>query len=116
MRQKEVIQVAVVVHLHGDYPRAVKKAGLKPKDQLEVLDSVSRWPHLGTPISGAGVLRKLRVKFISRRIGKRGGLRVIYYYDEQNQEAWLLDVFYKGDKTELAPTEVQRLERLAKSL
>lgn len=108
--------MAAVVNIHDGYPRAVKRAKLKQEDQLEILDSVSVGPHLGTPISHAGILRKLRVKFVSRRLGKRSGLRVIYYYDEQNEEVWLLDVYYKGDKDDLTPSEVQELERLAKSL
>lgn len=106
----------VGIAIHCDYKIAVKKARLEPNDQLEILDEVSKCPELGSPVAGAGILHKLRVKFVSRRIGKRGGLRVIYYYDQQISRIWLLGVYYKGDKEDLTPQEIQRLEKLAKSL
>lgn len=108
--------MAVVVNIHDSYKKAVKKARLKPNDQLEVLDEVSNYPERGDSIAGAGILRKLRVKFLSKRTGKSGGLRVVYYYDEERSEAWLLYVYYKSDKENLTPQEVKRLEQLAKSL
>lgn len=108
--------MAAVVKIPDDYQRAVKKAKLKQEDQLEVLDTISLRPEQGAPVRDAGILRKLRVKFVSRRIGKRSGLRVIYYYDEYSETVWPLDVYYKGEKADLTPQEVQKLERLAKQL
>ncbi|MDZ7703652.1 MAG: hypothetical protein U5L04_04100 [Trueperaceae bacterium] len=108
--------MSIKVSFYNDYARAVKKACLKQNDQLEIIDKVSRDPELGCPISGAGILRKLRVKFQSKRIGTRGGLRVVYYYCEKRREVWLLDVYYKGDKESLTPQETRQLEQLAKSL
>jgi len=104
------------VYIHGDYKIAVKKACLKSNDHLEILDELSKYPEHGDPVVGAGILRKLRVKFVSRRIGKRSGLRVIYYYDQICSRIWLLSVYYKGDKEDITPQEIRRLEKLAKSL
>lgn len=94
----------------------MRKLKLEQQDQLEVVDSLASHPESGTPIKNAGILRKMRVKYVSRRIGKRSGLRVIYYFDEENREVWPLDVFYKGDKANLTPNEVRELEQLARSL
>lgn len=108
--------MAAFVKIIDDYRRAVKKAKLKQRDQLEVYDAISLRPDEGTPVKDAGILRKLRVKFVSRRIGKRGGLRVIYYFDEENNTVWPLDVYFKGEKEDLTADERRNLQRKARSL
>lgn len=43
-------------------------------------DVLTRHPEAGDPIAGTGGLRTLRVSDPRRGKGKRGGLRVIYYW------------------------------------
>jgi len=45
-------------------------------------------PQLGVLIRGSGGLRKLR--WSSKGRGKRGGIRVIYYWDEASETFYML--------------------------
>ena len=47
---------------------------------LRLQDVLMADPAAGDPIEGAGGVRKLRFADMRRGKGKRGGLRVIYYY------------------------------------
>jgi len=55
--------------------------------QLQVELTVN--PVAGDLIEGTGGLRKLRFKDSRRSKGKRGGLRVIFYYWTGGPEFWL---------------------------
>lgn len=46
-------------------------------------------PQSGDCVAGTGGLRKLRFADARRGKGKRGGLRVIYYYWSGGPEFWL---------------------------
>lgn len=45
-------------------------------------------PELGDVMPGTGGFRKLRWQDSCRGKGKRGGLRVIYYYLMSNRQIW----------------------------
>ena len=47
-------------------------------------------PEAGALIPGTGGLRKLRFADERRQKGKRGGLRVIYYWWDSGLQFWLL--------------------------
>ena len=70
---------------------------------------VSR-PDWGNLISGAGGIRKLRWAGSGR--GKRGGLRVIYYWQTADHQIWLLVAYPKSDKEDLSHDEIKQLKRL----
>jgi len=53
--------------------------------QNELLET----PESGDLISGTGGLRKLRQADAKRGKGKRGGLRVIYFWWESRRQFWL---------------------------
>jgi hypothetical protein len=50
-------------------------------------------PEAGDMIEGTGGLRKMRFRHPRRAKGKRGGLRVIYYYWTGGPEFWLFTLF-----------------------
>ena len=52
-------------------------------------------PEAGALISGAGGLRKLRFADERRGKGKRGGLRVIYYWWDAGSQFWLFTIYDK---------------------
>jgi hypothetical protein len=56
----------------------------------ELQQSLALNPEAGDLIPGAGGIRKLRWRDSRRGKGKRGGLRVIYYWFLSNEEIWLL--------------------------
>ncbi|MBF0177705.1 MAG: type II toxin-antitoxin system RelE/ParE family toxin [Magnetococcales bacterium] len=63
-------------------------------------------PEEGNLILGTGGIRKLR--WAVRDQGKRGGARVIYYYQDVRYPILLLTLFAKNTKTDL--TQAQRNE------
>ena len=62
-------------------------------------------PEAGALIEGAGGLRKLRFGDTRRGKGKRGGLRVIYYYWTGKAEFWLFSVYDKDELDDLSPKQ-----------
>ena len=62
-------------------------------------------------IRGTGGVRKLRIALPGR--GKRGGARVIYYYHAGSDRVFLIRVYAKNRKEDLAEAERQQMRRLA---
>lgn len=58
-------------------------------------------PVAGGVIEGSGGLRKLRFGDARRAKGKRGGLRVIYYFWTGGPEFWLFTVYDKDEVADL---------------
>lgn len=69
-------------------------------------------PRLGPIIRGSGGLRKAR--WGSRDRGKRGGVRVIYYWHEPSDAIYLLFLYRKVDQDDLTPTQRRMLSRLVR--
>jgi hypothetical protein len=67
-------------------------------------------PEAGDVIPGTGGFRKLRWADQRRRKGKRGGLRVIYYYLMSDAQIWLMTLYDKGTATDLSPAEKRVLK------
>jgi hypothetical protein len=53
------------------------------------------YPSAGAVIPGSGGVRKLRWGMEGR--GRRGGIRVIYYWITMRDEIWLLTVYAKNE-------------------
>jgi hypothetical protein len=66
-------------------------------------------PEQGPVIPGSGGLRKLRWAAPGR--GKRGGLRVIYYWAVGEQTFYMLYVYAKNEQGDLSPAQVKKLRR-----
>jgi hypothetical protein len=58
-------------------------------------------PDAGDVIKGTGGLRKLRFGDTRRNKGKRGGLRVIYYYWIQGTQFWMFTIYDKDEMDDL---------------
>lgn len=71
-------------------------------------------PHAGDRVPGAGGIRKLR--WPGRGQGKRGGLRVLYYWLGKPDQLLMLDIYAKGEKSDLSRAEVKALRALVKGL
>ena len=52
-------------------------------------------PEKGDLIPGSGGLRKIR--WLGRGKGKRGGVRIIYYYKNKEGRIWLLTIYTKNE-------------------
>jgi hypothetical protein len=55
----------------------------------------------GDPIPGAGSLRKLRFGDEQRAKGKRGGVRIIYFYHVEASTIWLITLYGKNERDDL---------------
>jgi hypothetical protein len=82
-------------------------------DQYERLQiALALNPQAGDLIPGTGGCRQLRWADPKRRKGKRGGLRVIYYYLANDAQIWLLTLYNKDEVADLSAKE-KRLLRAA---
>ena len=71
-------------------------------------------PEAGDVITGAGGLRKVRHGDVKRGKGKRGGLRVIYFWWEPKRQFWLFTLYDKDELSDLSPKEKAILKTLLK--
>ncbi|OFV88557.1 MAG: hypothetical protein A3J75_04385 [Acidobacteria bacterium RBG_16_68_9] len=67
-------------------------------------------PEQGRVIAGFGGLRKMRWR--RSGTGKRGGLRVIYFWEAESQTFYMLTVYRKSDQDDLSPRQQKILRRL----
>jgi|TARA_S200002703_G_scaffold140022_1_gene131003 mRNA-degrading endonuclease RelE of RelBE toxin-antitoxin system len=57
--------------------------------------ALMRNPEAGPVIQGTGGLRKVRCGNASRGKGKRGGVRIIYYWFSESSQFWLFTLYGK---------------------
>ena len=67
-------------------------------------------PEMGEVMPGTGGARKLRWRAAGR--GKRGGVRVIYYFHDEAMPLFLLNVFGKNEKANLTKAEQNEIRSL----
>jgi hypothetical protein len=72
-------------------------------------------PLTGDVIEGTGGLRKLRYGDARRGKGKRGGLRVIYYYWDGGRQFWLFTLYNKDEMTDLNASQKKALMGMLKT-
>lgn len=71
-------------------------------------------PEAGALIPGTGGLRKLRFEDERRGKGKRGGLRVIYYWWDAGLQFWLFTIYDKDEKADLTKAQRETLKQMVK--
>ncbi len=69
-------------------------------------------PAQGALIKGAGGLRNVR--WAPRGVGKRGGVRVIYYWRPDEQVFYMLFAYAKTTQEDLTPDQLRVLARLVR--
>jgi hypothetical protein len=67
---------------------------------------------VGDVIQGTGGLRKVRFMDVRRNKGKRGGLRVIYYFWLGGAQFWLFTLYGKGEQDDLSFAQKKLLKQL----
>ena len=67
-------------------------------------------PEIGDLIQGSGGLRKIRWKLTGR--GKRGGVRVIYYWAVSVDQIRMLYVYSKSDQENLTKDQLKVLRQI----
>ncbi len=69
-------------------------------------------PEQGPMIKGGAGLRKVR--WAPRGIGKRGGIRVIYYWRPDEQLFYMLFAYSKVEQSDLTPDQIRTLARVVR--
>src|SRR3990170_8802622 len=69
-------------------------------------------PEQGPLIKGSGGLRKVR--WATAGGGKRGGLRVIYYWASNEQAFYMVYAYTKADQGDLTPKQTRELSRVVR--
>ena len=77
--------------------------------------SMLKNPEAGDVIEGTGGLRKLRHGDPRRGKGKRGGLRVIYYWWDGGRQFWLFTLYDKDEMENLTTDEKKVLKGMLKA-
>lgn len=67
-------------------------------------------PDSGDVMPGTGGFRKMRWGDSRRGKGRRGGLRIIYFYFESEQQIWLMTLYGKNEAADLTPKEKKALK------
>ena len=76
---------------------------LDDDEYAELQQFMIETPEAGQVVPGSGGVRKMRWK--RKGMGKRGGLRVIYYVRYQPDEIWMLTLYAKA-KQENVPAHI----------
>lgn len=84
---------------------------LMSKEALEgLLDHLVLYPESGIIISGTGGIRKVRWESGKNNRGKRGGVRILYYYIEELLII-LMTVYGKSEKEDISDHEKNEFKR-----
>jgi mRNA-degrading endonuclease RelE of RelBE toxin-antitoxin system len=86
------------------------KKYLSEESYMALQDFLLVNPHAGEIMPGTGGFRKLRWYDKRRGKGKRGGLRVIYYFFSQEVQIWLLTIYGKNEAKDLTSEQKKALK------
>lgn len=81
----------------------------------ELQSTMMNDPEAGDLIPGAGGVRKLRYADSRRGKGKRGGLRLIYYWWSGGPEFWLFTLYDKDEVSDLTADQRKAIGKRIKA-
>src|ERR1700751_6346447 len=79
-------------------------------ERFEFVDFIARNPEAGYLIPGSGGVRKVR--WGRRGSGKRGGVRIIYFYHDPGMPLYLLMIYAKARRDDLSADARQTVQGL----
>ncbi len=83
---------------------------LADDDYRELQSLLIQYPEMGKIIPGSGGLRKVR--WAARGQGKRGGVRVIYYWAVEPDRLLMLLIYPKSEQDDLTPAQLKVLRQI----
>lgn len=84
------------------------------QERDELFNYLARFPDSGDEIPGTGGIRKLR--WNGKGKGKRGGLRVIYYFYNKSAPVFVLTVYGKGSQENITAKQKSDLTKLVQKI
>ena len=109
MRQWRIILFAMQFIETSVFTRQVI-ALLSDDDYRQLQAALSAHPESGAIIQNSGGLRKVRWAISGR--GKRGGVRVIYYWVVAQDQILMLFMYPKNEKDDLTPAQLKVLREI----
>lgn len=83
-------------------------------ERQDLIRYLASHPKAGDLMEGTGGVRKLRWRRGDH--GKSGGVRVIYYFHDEDMPLYLLTLFAKGDRANLSKAQRNELAGLTGAL
>ena len=90
------------------------KACMSDEERTSAIYMIAANPECGDIVPGGGGIRKVRFAIGGR--GKSGGVRIIYYFHNEQVPVFLLAVFAKNEQANLTRAETNMLGNAAKML
>lgn len=81
---------------------------LKDEEYAALQWDLASHPEKGDLIQRSGGLRKIR--WFGKGKGKRGGVRIIYYYDNKEGQIWLLTIYAKNEDGNIPLSILKRIK------
>lgn len=96
------IETTFFTRLLGNY--------LTDDEYNELQEFIIETPDAGAVIQGTSGLRKLR--WVSHHKGKRGGVRVIYYWHVSADHIYMMTLYGKNEMSNLSASEKRALKKI----
>ena len=96
-----------------EYQKQAKRYITEDDNRL-LINYLAEHPKAGDLMQGTGGIRKLR--WAREGSGKRGGVRVIYYFHNETMPLFLLSLFGKNEKANLSHSEKNMLAKFIAQL
>jgi hypothetical protein len=87
---------------------------LSDEERKELIDYVASFPEAGDVIPDTAGVRKLR--FAAKGKGKSGGVRVIYYFLDEDTPLFALLIYGKGEQDNLTPDQKRVVRAFAEAI
>jgi mRNA-degrading endonuclease RelE of RelBE toxin-antitoxin system len=97
----------IFIEDHGFQKR--RKGLMEDEELFRLLEWLAVHPELGKVIPASGGLRKIR--WAGKGHGKRGGVRIIYFWWVSADRILLLDVDAKSEQENLTASKIEELKR-----
>ena len=87
---------------------------MSPEEIASLCDYLARNPRAGVVMAGTGGVRKLRWALAGQ--GKRGGMRTIYFFQDERYPLLLVAAYPKAEKENVTAAERNAMARLVEAI